>query len=193
MRSGLPYVLRIFVKKTLKYSERNPTKRVEYLRALRHWIQQHGSANVVYFDESGFTEQVHRPHGWAQRGEKVRGEVQGSRGLRTNLIMAQRGKEWIAPMLFEKSCTHHTVNAWMEQCLIPELHPGSLIIMDNAPFHNKTQMQTLLKAHGHHMLPLPKYSPDLNPIEQSFAILKRRRQFTNQTIDQLLMGNYKLE
>ena len=59
-----------------------------------------------------------------------------------------------------------------EQCLLPELQPNSLVIMDNAPFHNKPQMRELLEAHGHSMLPLPKYSPDFNPIEQSFAILK---------------------
>jgi transposase len=163
-----------------------------FLRHLRLWMQAHGSANVVYFDESGFAEHTHRLHGWAPRGQKVFGDVHGSRGKRTNLIMAQRGKEWLAPMLFEKSCTHHTVNAWMEQCLLPELQPNSLIIMDNAPFHNKPQMQKLLEAHGHAMLPLPKYSPDLNPIEQSFATLKKRRQFAKDgtTIEQLLMCHY---
>lgn len=107
---------------------------------------------------------------------------------RTNLIMAQRGCEWIAPMLFESNCTHHTVSAWMEHVLFPELRPNSLVIMDNAPFHNKPQMQTILEAHGHTMLPLPKYSPDFNPIEQSFAILKRRRQFSNASLEQLLNG-----
>lgn len=109
--------------------------------------------------------------------------------------MAQRGNEWIAPMLFQSSCTHHTVGAWMEQCLLPELQPNSLVIMDNVPFHNKPQMQELLQAHGHTMLPLPKYSPDFNPIEQSFAILKRRRQFAPQgtTLDQLLSSHCYLE
>jgi hypothetical protein len=102
--------------------------------------------------------------------------------------MAQRGNEWIAPMLFESSCTHHTIAAWIQDVLLPELHPNSLVIMDNAPFHNKPEMQALLEAHGHSMLPLPKYSPDFNPIEQSFAILKRRRQFSHQSLEQLLMG-----
>ena len=148
---------------------------------------------MVYFDESGFTKHSYRPHGWAKRGEKVHGKISGNNRKRTNLIMAQRGKEWLAPMLFESSCTHHTVAAWMEQVLIPELRPNSLVIMDNAPFHNKPQMQELLEAHGHAMLPLPKYSPDFNPIEQAFAILKRRRQFNNQSIEQLLVSNYKLE
>jgi transposase len=156
-------------------------------------VQKHGAHNVVYFDESGFTTHSYRPHGWAKRGEKVHGKISGNNRKRTNLIMAQRGNEWIAPMLFESSCTHHTVSAWMREVLIPELRPNSLVIMDNAPFHNKPEMQALLEAHGHSMLPLPKYSPDFNPIEQSFAILKRRRMFNDQSIEQLLVSNYKLE
>jgi len=157
-----------------------------FLRDLRLWVQQHSSANVVYFDESGFAKHSYRPHGWAKRGEKVFGKISGNNRKATNLIMAQRGKEWLAPMLFEGSCTHHTVEAWMEQALLPELHPNSLVIMDNAPFHNKPKIQAILEAHGHTMLPLPKYSPDFNPIEQAFAILKRRRQFSEQNIDDML-------
>lgn len=159
-----------------------------YLRALREWVHKYGNANVVYFDESGFAKHSYRPHGWAKRGEKVFGKISGNNRKATNLIMAQRGGEWLAPMLFEKSCTHHTVIAWMEQALIPELRPNSLIIMDNAPFHNKPHMKAILEAHGHAMLPLPKYSPDFNPIEQSFAILKRRRQFSGKSISQILNG-----
>jgi DDE superfamily endonuclease len=68
--------------------------------------------------------------------------------------MAQRKGEWLAPVLFHESCTHQTVNAWVEQALLPELHPNSLIIMDNAPIHNKPYLKELLEAHGHNFLPL---------------------------------------
>ena len=157
-----------------------------FLRDLRHWVQQHGSADVVYFDESGFAKHSYRPHGWAKRGEKVFGKISGNNRKATNLIMARRGKEWLAPMLFEGSCTHHTVEAWIEQALLRELRPNSLIIMDNAPFHNKPRIQAILEKQGHSMLPLPKYSPDFNPIEQAFAILKRRRQFSGKHIHEIL-------
>lgn len=164
-----------------------------FLRALRQWVQRHGSQNVVYFDESGFVKHSYRPHGWAPRGAKVFGKISGNNRKAVNLIMAQRGREWLAPMLFEGSCTHHTVNAWIGQALLKELREPSLVIMDNAPFHNKPQMRALLEAKGHSILPLPKYSPDFNPIEQSFAILKKRRAFSGETIQNILAYNYKLE
>ena len=174
----------------MRYAEINPTKRVGYLQHLREWVREHGSQNVVYFDESGFEAHSYRPHAYAKRGQKVHGKRTGNHKKgRVNLIMAQRGKEWLAPMLFQGSCGHETVTAWIEQCLLKELRPNSLIIMDNAPFHNKADIKELLKKHGHTLLPLPTYSPDFNPIEQAFATLKRRRQKTGQEIQQLLMGN----
>ena len=112
-----------------------------FLRTLRHWIAQHGKTNVVYFDESGFSSDTHRPHGWAIRGRQVFGRISGKHHSRTNLIMAQRGADWLAPMLFEASCTHLTVTTWIEKMLLPALQPNSLVIMDNAPFHNKPKMR----------------------------------------------------
>ena len=162
-----------------------------FLRQMRDWVKQHGSDNIVYFDESGFTEHCYRPHGWAKRGTKVHGKITGNqRKGRINLIMAQRGKEWLAPMLFEGRCNHHTVLAWIKQALLKDLRPNSLVIMDNAPFHNKPKIKQLLEQHGHTLMPLPTYSPDLNPIEQSFSVIKRRRQTSGKSIEKILIGKY---
>jgi len=147
----------------------------------------------VYFDESGFEAQSHRPYGWAKCGVKVRGKITGNKKKgHTNLIMAQRKKEWLAPMVFEGGRTHKTVLSWMGQALISELRPNSLIIMDNAPFHPKSQIKDLLEKHGHKLMPLPTYSPDFNPIVQSFAIIKRIRRFSGQTLESVIR-NYKFE
>jgi hypothetical protein len=126
-------------------------------------MQQVGSQNIVYVDESCFTAESYRPHGWAPRGERVFGDVSGNNRKRTNLIMAQRGKEWLAPMLFTSACDSITVNAWLEQALLPELTRPSVVVMDNAPFHNKAHIKTVLENAGHTLLPLPRYSPDSTP------------------------------
>jgi transposase len=141
---------------------------------------------VVYFDESGFASDTHRPHGWAIRGRQVFGRISGKHHGRTNLIMAQRGQDWLAPMLFETSCTYLTVTTWIEKMLLPALRPNSLVIMDNAPFHNKPKIAQLLDAAGHTLMPLPRYSPDFNPIEQAFANLKRQRQFSGREVGELI-------
>ena len=92
-------------------------------------------------------------------------------------------------MIFDFSCNAEVVNSWLEEMLIPELTEPSVIVMDNASFHKKDAIRELLEKHGHTLLPLPPYSPDFNPIEQSFAVLKKRRMFAkpSTTLDQLVM------
>jgi len=57
---------------------------------------------------------------------------------------------------------------------LPELPPGSVIVLDNARFHQSPTTQRLVEAAGGQWLFLPACSPDLNPSEQLWAALKTR-------------------
>jgi len=159
-----------------------------YLRALRDIVAERGIQNVLYVDESGFAASSHRPYGWAARGEKVYGERSGNARPRTSLIAARRGKDFLAPMLFEGTAHTALVNHWFEHQLIPELRPASTIIWDNAAFHNKENLSDIAAKYGHFVLFLPRYSPDFSPIEHDFANLKKIRQYAspNTTIDEII-------
>ena len=165
-------------------------ERQKYLRRLRELIKDYGSENVVYFDESGFASHKGRLSGWAVKGKKLYANVKGKREPRTNLLMAQRGKDWLAPLVFTGSCTSKTVIVWLEKFLLKELEKPSIIIMDNAPVHNKKSIRALLEKHGHALLPLPPYSPDFNPIEQSFGAMKKRREGMplDTTVEKLILS-----
>lgn len=91
--------------------------------------------------------------------------------------MAQRNGKWFAAETFQENCTAQRVNEWLEKTLIPKLGKPSVIVMDNAPFHKKVEIRRILKKQGHVVLFLPAYSPDFNPIENSFGIIKRKREF----------------
>ena len=54
----------------------------------------------------------------------------------------------------------------------PTLRPGDIVIMDNLGSHKGKAVRQLIRAAGAKLFFLPKYSPDLNPIEQVFAKLK---------------------
>ena len=168
------------------YSERSHKKRIEYTRALRQIVRDKGSK--VYLDESGFERTSHRAHGWGLRGKKVYGECSGNKRPRTSLISDKQGRRLLAPILFEGSTNAILFNYWLENHLFKELAPDSTIIMDNATFHKTAQTRQLIEQAGHTLLFLPPYSPDFNPIEQDFAIMKRRRQFlpADTTIDEVV-------
>ena len=65
--------------------------------------------------------------------------------------------------------------AWLTQDLLPNLSPGTVIVMDNASFHMRPCIREVIEAHGCILEDLPPYSPDLNPIEKRWAQLKAIR------------------
>ena len=56
--------------------------------------------------------------------------------------------------------------------MVPTLKPGDIVIMDNLGSHKSKAVRQAIRQAGARLLFLPKYSPDLNPIEQVFAKLR---------------------
>lgn len=71
--------------------------------------------------------------------------------------------------------------------LCPLLDDNHVVIMDNASFHKGSETAALIRGSGADLLFLPPYSPELNPIEQDFANIKRIRQYNAETsIDDII-------
>ena len=79
----------------------------------------------------------------------------------------------IAPFIFCGTCNTELFNKWVEEILIKELKRGQVVIMDNASFHKSQTTIDLIESAGCHVIFLPPYSPDLNPIEKFWANMKR--------------------
>lgn len=62
--------------------------------------------------------------------------------------------------------------AYVEQFLAPTLAPGDIVVLDNLGSHKARPARAAVRARGAHLIFLPPYSPDLNPIEQLFAKIK---------------------
>ena len=67
---------------------------------------------------------------------------------------------------------------------MPTLQQGDIVLADNLGSHKSKAVRQAIRAAGARFLFLPKYSPDLNPIEQFFAKLKHRlRKAARRSID----------
>ena len=55
---------------------------------------------------------------------------------------------------------------------MPTLNPGDVVAMDNLGSHKAKAVRHLIRTAGAKLFFLPRYSPDLNPIEHVFAKLK---------------------
>lgn len=152
------------------YLERDEEARQRFLEELEKIPPE----NRIYMDESGVDETLQRQYGRALRGEEVSGEISGKKANRISIIAALNQKQLIAPFRFEGYCDQDVVNIWAEECLLPCLHAGQVLICDNASFHKASRLKEILGKVGVTVLPLPTYSPDLNPIENHWAVAKAR-------------------
>jgi transposase len=61
---------------------------------------------------------------------------------------------------------------YVEKVLAPSLRSGDIVVMDNLGSHKGKAIRRAVRKAGTKLFFLPKYSPDMNPIEQLFSKLK---------------------
>ena len=113
-----------------------------------------------------------RTHGWAPRGERLIAKVPHGKWKTTTFLAALRHDRIEAPCVFDGPINGERFLAYVEQCLVPTLRPGDIVILDNLTSHKGKAVRLAIRKAGAKLFFLPKYSPDLNPIEQVFAKLK---------------------
>lgn len=88
------------------------------------------------------------------------------------MIAALRLEGIGAPAVFDGPIDSPTFLAYVEQVLVPTLHPGDVVVLDNLAVHKQPEVRTAIEQVGALIRFLPPYSPDFNPIELAFAKLK---------------------
>ena len=87
-------------------------------------------------------------------------------------VAALRHDRIDAPWLLDDPINGERFLTYVEKVLVPTLKPGDIVIIDNLGSHRGKAVRRAIRATGAKLFFLPKYSPDLNPIEQVFAKLK---------------------
>ena len=159
-------------KKTLLPSEQD---RRDVARRRASWKRYQGLVDpprLVFIDETWAKTNMVRLHGWGPKGKRVRGSAPFGHWRTMTFLAALRCDRIDAPYVLDGPINGQTFTAYVEQCLVPTLSPGDIVIMDNLGSHKGQAVRKAIRAAGARLLFLPPYSPDLNPIEQVFAKLK---------------------
>lgn len=115
-----------------------------------------------------------REYAYSKIGVPIYGEISGRKYERTNIVAGYFKSELTGKMLYKENMTAELFEDWFENILLPGVPRKSYIIMDNAPFHRKKVIHAIGRKRKCRVIFLPAYSPDLNNIEQQWAIRKRR-------------------
>jgi hypothetical protein len=133
---------------------------------------------IVYLDESGFAVDAPRTHGYSNTGVRCYGKKDWHARGRLNAIGAICAFQLLTVELWSCNIDANVFFAWVKKALLPVAPAQSVIVIDGASFHKRSDIQELIKQRGHTVEFLPSYSPDLNPIEKKWSQAKaiRRRE-----------------
>lgn len=110
--------------------------------------------------------------GWAPLGERLQAKVPHGHWKTMTFVAALRHDRIDAPCVFDGPINGERFQLYVEKMLVPTLKPGDIVVMDNLGSHRSKAVRQAIRQAGAKLFFLPKYSPDLNPIEQLFAKLK---------------------
>jgi transposase len=128
-------------------------------------------SRLVFIDETSTSTNMVRMRGRCPRGERLISHVPQGHWKTITFVAGLRHNQMVAPFVLDGPMTRTSFLAYLEQCLRPTLRRGDIVI-DNLPAHKGAAVERAIAAARATLLFLPKYSPDFNPIEQSFSKLK---------------------
>jgi transposase len=127
---------------------------------------------IVYVDEAGIDNRQEYPYGYCEVGQRFHALKSGKRTERVSWIAALQEGRLFAPMTFSGACNRDLFEMWLAECLLPQLKPGDVIVIDNASFHHAQSIEEMVATAACEIWYLPPYSPDLNKIEHWWFVLK---------------------
>jgi transposase len=127
---------------------------------------------LVFIDETWVKTNMAPLRGWGPRGQRLEAHVPHGHWKTLTFIAALRCDRVDAPWVLDGPINGELFTLYVEKLLVPTLAKGDVVILDNLGSHKGQAARRAIRATGAHLLFLPPYSPDLNPIEQLFAKLK---------------------
>lgn len=131
------------------------------------------ATQLVFLDETSTPVTLTPLRARAPRGQRAVGHV--PRGTRPHIA-------WLATLtptgmgeslVVDGPVTGSVFATFVERVVVPSLLPGQVVVLDNLSAHKSTRAREAVEAAGCHLVFLPSYSPDFNPIEHAFAKSKQ--------------------
>jgi transposase len=130
------------------------------------------TTRLVFIDETAVSTNLVRLRGRAPRGVRLIGRLPLGEWETVTFVAALRHNKMTAPMVIEGAMTGEIFLAYVEQCLVPTLKRNDIVVIDNFAAHKVPGVREAIEKAGATLRYLPKYSPDLNPIELPYSKFK---------------------
>jgi transposase len=169
-------------KKRFFAQERNAKKRRKFLKK----VQELDPAKLVFIDEMGANINLSRLYARAPKGKRVEEALPRDTPTNMSVAGALGSRKLLATCCLEGAFDGEAFVAFIERMVVPQLHTGDTVLMDNVPTHQSAKVKAAIESTGAQLLNLPPYSPDLDPIEPCWSKVKAHlRKVKARTVDRL--------
>lgn len=141
-------------------------------RERRQPFMRRQPGRLVFLDETSVKTNMTPLRGRSLKGERLIADAPFGKWQTQTFIAGLRCDELVAPWIIEGAMDGPLFDSYIRTQLVPDLKRGDVVILDNLNVHKSPRAAEALAQVGAWFLFLPKYSPDLNPIEMAFAKLK---------------------
>jgi transposase len=128
---------------------------------------------LVFVDETGTHQGMTRTYARAPVGQRAVGARPYDTGPSISLVAALSLTGVIATLMIQGAVDGEVFKTFVEQLLVPVLHTGDVVLMDNLPAHKIEGVEAAIVSAGATLRFLPTYAPDLSSIENAWSKIKQ--------------------
>jgi len=127
---------------------------------------------LVFIDETWAKTNMAPTHGRCRRGQRLYAKVPHGHWKTTTFVAALRHDGITAPFVLDGPINGECFLAYVETVLVPTLSLGDIVPDRQSRLAQEPENPESDRGRGAELRFLPRYSPDLNPIEMAFSKLK---------------------
>lgn len=126
----------------------------------------------MFIDETSVKTNMTPFRGRSLKGKRLLADAPFGKWNTQTFIAGLRCDALVAPWVIEGAINGEAFDTYVTTQLAPALKPGDVVVWDNLNVHKSPRAAEAISKRGARVLFLPRYSPDLNPIEKAFSKLK---------------------
>jgi len=153
-------------------TEQEEPEVIEARKNYKVWLWSVLAEKLVFIDETGMRLNMTRSHARAYKGMRAKGAQPKKKGKHVTMIGAMALSGVLTSVLLDGGTNTQVFLSFVEQCLLPVLWEGAIVVMDNLNVHKQEAVRALVESVKATVVFLPTYSPDFNPIELLWSKLK---------------------
>lgn len=156
------------------------------------WAKKVDVERLIFIDETGCNVQLAPEYGWSARGERLVDRRPAVRGANLSVVGAIRIDSVLCHDKFDGALNTDRWISFVQKKLCPKLYPGDIVVVDNLSVHKNVVAHKMIADQGATLVFLPPYSPDMNPIELCWSLMKHHlRNLRERTLPDLRRGVWR--